>query len=314
MAASMKHVVLIWVFATASSIRYGESSPSSSSLSSSSLSSSTCRPQSNTFIHDLQLQCPCTISFSSPIEMDGESLDRALISSQRDVYTAVLFYASWCPFSSAVKSKFAALSSMFPQIKHVMVEQSSSMPSVLSRYGIHSFPSILIVNQTARVRYHGPKDLSSFVNFYKKNTGLEPLVDVTEDKGSCSDGGHKILGLSKRNSLKEILVTEPYLIFSVLFLFLRLSLFFFPEIISRLASLWTIYKPHLNMGIFGESSQVLGRILLMMDVKRVWSKMKLCKTRNFHNGARNARVWASSLASVSLGESSSARSFASGDS
>ncbi|KAI8021456.1 5'-adenylylsulfate reductase-like 5 [Camellia lanceoleosa] len=61
-------------------------------------------------------------------ELDGESLDRALISSQTNVYAAALFYASWCPFSSGVRSKFAVLSSMFPQIKHVMVEQSSAMP------------------------------------------------------------------------------------------------------------------------------------------------------------------------------------------
>lgn len=43
--------------------------------------------------------------------------------------------------------------------------------SVFSRYGIHSVPSILVVNQTSRVRYYGRKDLASMVEFYKKTTG-----------------------------------------------------------------------------------------------------------------------------------------------
>ncbi|KAF8403978.1 hypothetical protein HHK36_012088 [Tetracentron sinense] len=103
--------------------------------------------------------------------VDKESLDRALSSSQRNVYTAVLFYASWCPFSHGVRSTFNVLSSMFPQIRHLAVEQSSAMPSVFSRYGIRSLPSILMVNQTARVWYYGAKDLCSLVHFYKRITG-----------------------------------------------------------------------------------------------------------------------------------------------
>ncbi|XP_052196062.1 5'-adenylylsulfate reductase-like 5 isoform X2 [Diospyros lotus] len=300
MAASIRYVVLICIYTTASWIGF---------VSSSSVSTSTCPLQSNTFLHDLQLQCPHTISAFSPIEMDGESLDRTL-SSSTNIYTSVLFYASWCPFSSGVRTKFAALSAMFPQIKHVMVEQSSAMPSVLSRYGIHSLPSILIVNGETRIRYHGSKDLCSIVHFYNRAT----VVDLTEDLVSYSQSSHKLTHPWKGNSVKEILRREPYLVFSALFLFLRVFLFFFPEIISRLIALWVAYVAHLRVGVFGESSQLLGRVLHLIDVKRAWSKLKLCKTRNFHNGARNARVWASSLASVSLGETSSARSCASGDS
>lgn len=62
---------------------------------------------------------------------DGESLDKALRSSQKDEVTAILFYASWCPFSTDVKLKFGALSSMFPQIRHVMVEQSKATPRLV---------------------------------------------------------------------------------------------------------------------------------------------------------------------------------------
>ncbi|KAL2557121.1 5'-adenylylsulfate reductase-like 5 [Forsythia ovata] len=286
-----------------------------SATSSPSLSSTpTCVRESKTFLHDLKSQCPFWIPFTSfPIQMDGESFDRAMSSSQENVYTAVLFYASSCPFSSIFQSRFAALSSMYPEIKHVMIEQSSAMPSVFSRYGIHSVPSLLIVNQTARIKYHGHKDLQSLVDFYRRTTGLDPVVEISEDQISSSENDQKVLQLWSGASLKDTFSREPYLVLSVVFVLSRAFLYFFPEIVSRAMALWLAHIPHLNMGIFGESRQLLGRVFQLIDIKRIWSKLKLCKTRNFHKGARNARVWASSLASVSLGESSSTRAFPSRD-
>lgn len=61
-------------------------------------------------------------------KIDGETLDRALSSKPAHLYTVVLFYASWCPFSHGVRANFDVLSSMFPQIRHLAVEQSSTMP------------------------------------------------------------------------------------------------------------------------------------------------------------------------------------------
>ncbi|KAI3450907.1 hypothetical protein Pfo_007572 [Paulownia fortunei] len=281
-------------------------------------SSSTCPRDFRTFLHDLNFQCPFSIPCSSfPIQVDGESFERAMSSSQTNEYTAVLFYASWCPFSSIFQSKFSTLSSMYPQIKHLMVEQTSVLPSVFSRYGIHSVPSLLIVNPTTRMRYHGRKDLQSLVNFYKRTTGstpgLDPVVDMVEDTSCNSESDQKVLQLWNGASLKEIFLREPYLVLSIVFVLSRAFLYFFPEIASYLMAMWVAYIPHLNMGIFGESRQLIGRVLHLIDVERIWSKLKLCKTRNFHKGARNARVWASSLASVSLGETSTSRVFPSRD-
>lgn len=275
---------------------------------------SLCVRESKTFLHDLKSQCPVSIPLSSfPIQMDGESFDRAMSSSPENVYTAILFYASWCPFSSIFQSRFADLSTMFPQIKHVMIEQSSAMPSVFSRYGIHSVPSLLIVNQTARMKYHGRKDLQSLVNFYKRTTGLDPVAEMSKHKISSSENDQKVLQIWSGSSLKDTVSREPYLVLSVVFVLLRAFLYFFPEIVSRAIALWLAHIPHLNIGIFGESRQLLGRVFQLIDIKRIWSKLKLCITRNFHRGARNARVWASSLASVSLGESSSTKAFPSRD-
>nr|GEW35976.1 5'-adenylylsulfate reductase-like 5 [Tanacetum cinerariifolium] len=227
-------------------------------------SSLICYPEINPFVYDLKLQCPNVIMSSSvPFEMDGESLDRFLSSCQMNTYTAILFYASWCPFSRKVQPRFDALASMYPQIKHVKVEESSAFPTVFSRQGIHRVPSILIANKTTRAYYHGRKDLQSLLNFYQITTGLECAVNSTEGDQLVLplNNNPKALHSWNLTTLKE----EPCLAFSLMFVLLKAFLF------------------------------------------SLYSKLKLSKSRNFHHGARSARVLASSFASVSLGETSSPR-------
>ncbi|KAL3649332.1 hypothetical protein CASFOL_005735 [Castilleja foliolosa] len=268
-------------------------------------SSSLCGLDYKTFLHDLNRQCPFTYPSASPIQVYGESFERSINSSQKNEYTAVLFYASWCPFSRIFQSKYSTLSSMYPQIKHIMIEQSSVMPSVLSRYGIHSVPSLQIANQTARMRYRGQKDLQSLINFYKRTTGMDPMVDMVEEASNNRESGPYAFQLRNVTSFEETFSREPYLVLSFIFVILRAFLYICPEIVSRLSALWIAYIPHPDLGIFGESRQLLERVLHLIDIKRIWTKLKNCKTRNFQEGARNARVWASSLTSVSLGETAS---------
>ncbi|KAK9291064.1 hypothetical protein L1049_009250 [Liquidambar formosana] len=172
-------------------------------------SSSMCPQQSTLFVNTLQSQCPLSYYPHTLLEVDGNFLDRALSSKQsNNVYTSVLFYASWCPFSHDAYFTFEVLSSMFPQIKHLAVEQSSAMPSsVFSRFGIHSLPSILIVNQTSKVRYRGRKDLPSLIQFYRKTTGLDPSQYFTESSKKSTMQSWNV------SSLKEIIIREPYLVF-----------------------------------------------------------------------------------------------------
>ncbi|KAK7315584.1 hypothetical protein VNO77_34141 [Canavalia gladiata] len=272
-------------------------------------SSLSCLPEPPTFLYRLQSQCPISIQSNPPLQVDGNFIEGVLSGRKRIEYISILLYASWCPFSSKMLPKFESLSSMFPQVEHLVLEQSSALPSLYSKYGIHSLPAILLVNQTSRLRYHGPNNLPSLSEFYERNTGLEAsnnivvgqLSSIMSDENSTTN---PLMGLS----LKETMIRDPYLLLSVLFLCLRLLLFVFPKIVLRLRAFWVSCIPHLNMQIFGETSQVMGRVLQVIDVRRIWTKLRLCKTRNFHERARSARVWASSLASVSLGESSSARS------
>lgn len=271
-------------------------------------SASVCPREHSPFLISLQSQCSRSISPSPPLQVDGNFLDRFLMSKQHSGYTAVLFYASWCPFSQSIWPTYEALSSMIPQIDHLAVEQSLVMPSVFSVYGIRSLPSILLLNQTSRLQYSGPKTLDSLVEFYKTNTGLRPVQSVMVGQ-PASLQTHE----SSRTRFKDMLLmknirSEPYLAISLLFSCLRLFMAIFPRVVSRLKAFCLSYVPHLNLEIFGEATHLLGHAVHAIDVRRIWTKVRLGKARSFHERAKSARVWASSLASVSLGESSSARS------
>lgn len=139
-----------------------------------------------------------------------------------------------------------------------------------------------------------------------KLSGLEPMHYLTvEEAVSLKCSKEFVMQSWVGSSPTEILRKELYLVLSLLFLCLVGFTYTFPRVVSHFKALWVSYGPHLNLEIFGETSQILGRVLQMIDVNRIWTKLKLCQTRSFISGAKNARVWASSLASVSLGKTTS---------
>lgn len=138
---------------------------------------------------------------------------------------------------------------------------------------------------------------------------MEPLEHYNGYQLVSNGGDHKTaIQLLKSLSFDEIVRREPYLVFSIIFLCLRVALLIFPEMLSQLKAFWVSQALHFNLQVFGETSQIMGRVLQTVDLGRVWAKLRLSKTRSFHASARNARVLASSLASVSLGKSSSSGS------
>ncbi|CAF2103393.1 BnaA05g37170D [Brassica napus] len=280
--------------------------------SSSPVEFSVCNHEFELFRFDLDSKCPSSLHPAPPFQVDGETLDRLMgLNYDANGYMSVLFYASWCPFSRAVRPKFDMLSSMFPQIQHLAVEHSQALPSVFSRYGIHSLPSILIVNQTSKARYHGQKHLTSLIEFYEESTGLKPVQYVAEAEPTTSldaTNGNLITWLRKGTSISEIFRQDPFLVLSLLYICLQMAILVFPIAESRMKALWASYVSNLNLERFGEISQLFSRALHMVDVRRLWLKLRLVKTRNFHERAMNAQAWASSLASVSLGQTSSDQS------
>lgn len=135
-------------------------------------------------------------------------------------------------------------------------------------------------------------------------TGFDPVerlvVDQPANLGNVRSLMHQV------ESLRELITTEPYLVLGVLFICLKLVLSVLPVVYSHLKALWVSHGWHLNLPILCEPSQLLVRVLHGIDVNKLWSKVKLGnKTMNLRKGANNARAWASTLTSVSLGESSS---------
>eukprot|EP00252_Welwitschia_mirabilis_P018415 TRINITY_DN4093_c0_g2_i1.p1 TRINITY_DN4093_c0_g2~~TRINITY_DN4093_c0_g2_i1.p1 ORF type:complete len:325 (+),score=38.88 TRINITY_DN4093_c0_g2_i1:386-1360(+) len=272
----------------------------------------------------LHAQCAASEAFSSPLhnytprprvtELDEAGLDRALDRIEHsNSYMAVLFYASWCPFSKSFRSLYDHLSALYPNIHHVAVEEAGIMPSVLSRFGVHSFPSLFLLNQTTRIQYHRRKDsLPLLLDFYSETTGnsLPDILFMDTDARTYLDSlspmfanhnGLEVFRYSFEMTLKQALYEEPYLVAAVLFLILRVLIYLYPKVRMLVRHSWLSGIWHWNMALLRELTlPLLKRTLNIFNLKRVWSRFKFSKRRNFQEGAKNARVWAS-LASVSLG-------------
>ncbi|XP_042458646.1 5'-adenylylsulfate reductase-like 5 [Zingiber officinale] len=277
------------------------------SLSSSAASAAPICPESDlAFLRHLAGQCPSSVEIYSPSAVDGDSLDKELSNAMSNGYYSILFYASWCPFSSNLHPIFDVLSSMFPQIKHLLIEDSTIMPSVLSKYGIHSFPALFLFNGSAVVRHRGARDLNALIQFYKKSTGFNPISYMVAHHSISSWDTQT--SMHQTGSPRELMSKEPYVVLAALFIFLKIVLSLAPIIYSHLNYCWASRTWRLNVHFLGELNQLLLRVLHLVDIKKLWSKLKLSNgTRNLREGANNAHAWASTLASVSLGEPSSPR-------
>ncbi|KAL5705224.1 5'-adenylylsulfate reductase-like [Ranunculus cassubicifolius] len=251
------------------------------------------------------------------IEGDDVTLQRALNLAYKDSheYVSVLFYASWCPFSRSCRPTFAHLSSLYPSIRHFAVEESLVKPSVLSRYGVHGFPTLFLLNANSslRVRYHGSRSLTSLVSFYRDVTGLRPLLlnqssldtmgnplnlaknDYTEPE-NCPFSWAK----SPENMLRE----ETYLALATTFVLLRYMYILLPMVIAFARGGWRRHVRNLSLMSLWEHP-----LAHLRRAMQVFGALKeRCKRSNLQEGAMNARAWASkSLASVSIGDASSSR-------
>uniref|UniRef100_A0A2P2K334 Thioredoxin-related family protein n=1 Tax=Rhizophora mucronata TaxID=61149 RepID=A0A2P2K334_RHIMU len=253
--------------------------------------------------------------FAGVTEGDEISLLKALNMVQKNSreYVALLFYASWCPFSRNCRPSFSFLSSLYPSILHLMIEESSIRPSILSKYGVHGFPTLFLLNSTMRVRYHGSRTLGSLVAFYSDITGIRT---ASLDKGSLD----KIVHLSnyeKHNqseqencpfswarSPENWFRQETYLTLASAFVLLRFLYLCFPTLQAFAQFVWTRHIAIIRLGSLLEHARAY-----LNQVIQLFVSMKVpCKKSNLQEGAINARAWASkSLATVSIGDASSSR-------
>ncbi|CAK9137438.1 unnamed protein product, partial [Ilex paraguariensis] len=243
---------------------------------------------------------------------DEASLQRALNMVHKSTHdnVAVLFYASWCPFSGTFKPSFSIMSSLYPSIPHLTVEESVIRPSILSKYGVHGFPTLFLLNSTMRVRYHGSRSLGSLIAFYGDVTGIDTAsVDGTSldqighssDHDKHDDSEQETCPFSWARSPENLLRQETYLILATIFVLLRLFYFIFPSLHIFTQFAWRRYSVYVSLRSLWEHPQAyLNRAIQLFN-----SLKEPCKRSNLQEGAKNAKAWASkSLASVSFGDAS----------
>ncbi|KAK9748984.1 hypothetical protein RND81_02G094800 [Saponaria officinalis] len=249
------------------------------------------------------------------IEGDEGSLQKALhlVYSLKQDYVAVLFYAYWCPFSRNFRPSFSILSTLYPSIPHFAIAESAVKPSILSKYGVHGFPTLFLLNSTMRVRYRGSRTLSSLVSFYNDVTGIEgdPRDQIPFDKIESASNQERNdiqepedCPFSWARSPENMLRQETYLALATTFVLLRLIYFVFPCLLE-FARTWRRNLQHVRVMTLWEHP-----LRYLKQNKSFLSSFRdPRKASNFQEGAINARAWASkSLASaVSLDDASSSR-------
>ncbi|KAL3504747.1 hypothetical protein ACH5RR_034588 [Cinchona calisaya] len=249
------------------------------------------------------------------IEGDEASLQRALHMIHGNKYDSVIliFYASWCPFSGTSRPTFSILASMFPSLPHFAIEESAVRPSTLSKYGVHSFPTIFLLNTTLIVRYYGSRTLDSLATFYEVVTGIKRATtnEISLDKIGCSLDHQKHNGSDPEScpfpwarSPENLLRHETYLALATIFVLVRLLYVFFPAVHRSARLAWRRYITNMRLRNLWEHPAVY-----LNRAKQLFNTLKEpCKRSNLQEGAMNAKVWASkSFASFSFRDASTSR-------
>ncbi|KAF8406022.1 hypothetical protein HHK36_008102 [Tetracentron sinense] len=268
---------------------------------------------------DLCTDSNCPLDDDEPVDLigviegDEVLLQRALnlLHKNSHEYVSVLFYASWCPFSRTCRPTFTLLSSLYPSIRHFAIEESAIRPSILSRYGVHGFPTIFLLNSTTRLHYHGSRTLNSLVGFYSDVTGIKPALLVQANLDKNPSNLAKLENIEQEScpfswaiSPENLLRQETYLALATAFLLLRLLHFLLPTLLTCARCAWSRHIRNVSLVSLWEHS-----LSYLNQAMQVFNAMKEpCRKTNLQEGALNARAWASkSLASVSIGDASSSR-------
>ncbi|KAJ3695819.1 hypothetical protein LUZ60_001196 [Juncus effusus] len=212
-----------------------------------------------------------------------------LVHKRKEEYISVLFYASWCPFSKICKPNFKKLSNLFPSIRHFAFEESLIRPSILSRYGVHGFPTLFLINSTMRIRYHGPRTINALLTFYNDVTSVNPssldalsveeTVDPSELSELTEETEQENCPFTWARSPEKLLQQDTYLLLATFFLLSRLVYFLFPRIKSCVKWVWI---RHLRFGNLEEYLRAVKQGFIG------WLRNP-CKRGNLSEGAINAR-------------------------
>ncbi|KAG6438155.1 hypothetical protein SASPL_103092 [Salvia splendens] len=255
------------------------------------------------------------VTMNSTLKGNEVALQKALhmVHKNENDYASVLFYSARCPFSGTFRPKLSVLSSIYPSIPHFAIEESSVRPSILSKYGVYGFPTLILLNSTMRMRYQGSRTMESLIAFYGDVTGLKTSFTdpVYLDKIGCSGSDERHNNHQETcpfpwaRSPENLLQQETYLALATIFVIMRLLYCTFPTLHRYGQLAWRRYIINASFSNLWEHSVVhINRLLQLFK-----SLNEPGKKSNLQEGAKNAKAWASkSLATVSFGDASSSHS------
>ncbi|KAE8704427.1 Melanoma-associated antigen G1 [Hibiscus syriacus] len=231
------------------------------------------------------------------------------------------FRDSYCPITSArtesiefvgvTETKLQYPFFFYPSIPHFAIDEAAVRPSILSKYGVHGFPTFFLLNSTMRACYRGNRSLESLSAFYGDVTGIKNCLDkISLDRISHLSNHEKHNSTEQEScpfpwarSPENLLRQETYLAIATTFVLLRLLYLLYPTMLVIAQLIWTLLIRNVKLGALLEHPLAyLKRAIQLFN-----SLKEPCKRSNLQ-GAVNARAWVSkSFAAVSIGDANTSR-------
>ncbi|KAJ0235591.1 5'-adenylylsulfate reductase-like 4 [Hirschfeldia incana] len=197
----------------------------------------------------------CPLSDESHVRLAVTEGDERWLQTALDMihknkcdHVALLFYASWCPFSTSFRPTFHVISSLYSSIPHFAIKESSVKPSTLSKYGVYGFPTLLLVNSTMMARYRGTRLLDSLVTFYTDVTGIETFDKIFIEKSVLPVAPHlkgnedntepENCPFTWARSPESMIRQETCLALAAVFVLLRLLYLVYPALVVLMKYIW----------------------------------------------------------------------------
>ncbi|KHG08455.1 5'-adenylylsulfate reductase-like 4 [Gossypium arboreum] len=155
------------------------------------------------------------------------------------------------------RPSFLTLSSSYPSIPHFAVKESAVRPSILSKYGVHGFPTLFLLNSKMRVRYHGNRSFESLSTFYNEVTGfqIKSLDKTSRDKTrhvpkheNHKSSEQESWSFSWARSPQNLLRQETYLALATTFVLFRLLYLFYPTLLVFARFTWKRINRDVKLG------------------------------------------------------------------
>ena len=142
---------------------------------------------------------PAGLSVQHALSLTASELMTAL-TEEPEALTLVYVHATWCPFSAEVAPLVLLYFTQRPGLRLVFVDGSTS-PSLNSRYGVHGFPTLVLLRgPTLLGRFSGPQRYSEIGVFVEQTLNI---TDTALEEAIAAEAKEVGGGLNVASSAQE---------------------------------------------------------------------------------------------------------------